>query len=306
MSKRFYLPKNFNQTKFAQNCLTAIEDIDDIQSVEVSTIVKGLMKGAVLGLDFLNSECYLIAYKNKDTGKKELNFQTHYKGEKKLAMLYSVKPIDEITTELVRKGDFYEKTVVNNKKIVNYKAQSFSDAPIVGAFTIVLYKDGSSYSDDMSKNEIEEVRKNYSKAQNSPAWSKSIGEMYRKTVLRRTVKAVERAFEKPEQLRAYEDCSDFEFNKQRASQGPTNALNVFAPVASAQLEITAGMSCQKTSVLANDNETIINAEVSTPEEKFYCKDCAAEITEAEKGYSKKHFKRPLCRNCQNAAKEGKK
>jgi len=51
LQKAASLPKNFNQTKFVQNCLTAIEDIDDIENVEVSTIVKGLMKGAILGLD---------------------------------------------------------------------------------------------------------------------------------------------------------------------------------------------------------------------------------------------------------------
>lgn len=295
IQKAASLPKNFNQTKFVQNCLTALEEIEDIEQVEVSTIVKGLMKGAILGLDFLNKECYLIAYKNKETGKLELNFQTHYKGEKKLAMLYSVKPIEEITTELVREGDFYEKSVVNNKKIVNFKSVPFSDNPIIGAFTVILYKDGSSYSDDMSKKDIENVRQSYSKAKNSPAWTNSVGEMYRKTVLRRTLKAVERVFESPEQLRAYDDCSDFEFNNKPALNGPTTALNVFAPVEQ-QAQLPG-------SVEQPEEEKVIDIQ---PEEKFVCEDCGAEINEAENGYSRKHFKRPLCRVCQKAAKEGDK
>ena len=70
IQKAASLPKNFNQTKFIQNCLTALEDIEKIEEVEPRTIVKGLMKGAVLGLDFLNGECYLIGYKNKETGKR--------------------------------------------------------------------------------------------------------------------------------------------------------------------------------------------------------------------------------------------
>lgn len=290
IQKAASLPKNFNQTKFIQNCLTALEDIEKIEEVEPQTIVKGLMKGAVLGLDFLNGECYLIGYKNKETGKRELNFQTHYKGEKKLAMLYSVKPIEEITTELVREGDFYQKAVVDNKKIVNFSAIPFSNAPIVGAFTVILYKDGSSYSDDMSKQDIEQVRNTYSKAKDSPAWKNSEGEMYRKTVLRRTLKAVERVFESPEQLRAYDNCSDFEFNNQPAPAGPTKALNVFSTVA-APVQIA---------------EPVETPKDEDPAEQFFCEDCGIEITEAENGYSKKHFKRPLCRTCQKAAKEGEK
>ena len=138
VQKAAQLPKNFNQTKFVQNCLSALDSIDGIEEVEPASVVKGLMKGAILGLDFMNRECYLIPYKNKDTGKKDVNFQTDYKGERKLAKLYSVKPVKEITTELVREGDFYEVEVKDNKKSVNWKPIRFNDKQIEGAFSVVL------------------------------------------------------------------------------------------------------------------------------------------------------------------------
>ena len=65
----------------------------------------------------------------------------------------------------------------------------------------------------MSKEEMDEVRTNYSKAANSSAWKNRPGEMYKKTVLRLNLKNVEKVFENPEQLRAYEEASEFEFNK---------------------------------------------------------------------------------------------
>jgi hypothetical protein len=36
---------------------------------------------------------------------------------------------------------------------------------------------------------------------------------------------------------------------------------------------------------------------------LFCADCGASITAAEQGYSTKKFGRPLCRNCQNAARQ---
>ena len=309
IKKAAQLPKNFQQTKFIQNCVAALEDIEDIELVEPVSVVKSLMKGAILGLDFLNKECYLIPYKNKDTGRKDVNFQTDYKGEKKLAKLYSVNPIEEITTELVREGDFYEYEVRENKKIVNWKPKRFNDGQIEGAFSIVLFKDGSSISVEMSLKEMEEVRNNYSKAANSPAWKNRPGEMYKKTVLRLNLKNVEKVFESPEQLRAYEDASDFEFNN--APEEAPVIRNLYAEQVQ-QIEtgiietvptevINSATEAEPVVVGAAANETKSAAD----EEEFFCEDCGKKISWAENTYSKKNFKRPLCRSCQDEIRGNK-
>lgn len=254
--KAAQLPKNFNQTKFVQNCLAALDSIDEIEKVEPVTVVKGLMKGAILGLDFMNRECYLIPYNNKDTGKKDVNFQTDYKGEKKLAKLYSVNPIEEITTEIVRAGDFYEVEVKDNKKFVNWKPKRFNDGEIEGAFSVVLYKDGSSVSSEMSKAEMDEVRKVYSKAKESPAWKNRPSEMYKKTVLRLNLKNVEKVFESPEQLRAYEDASEFDFNNKQ-----TEAAPVVKNIYNAEIK---QIETQEQEQKQQPAEQVIEAEVVTP------------------------------------------
>lgn len=286
LQKAASLPKNFNQTKFTQNCLTALDSIPDITECEPSTVVKVLMKGAVLGLDFLNKECYAICYKNNKTGKVDVNFQTDYKGDRKLAKIYSVEPIDTINAEIVRENDFFEVVYDDNKKNINFRPVPFNDGKIIGAFCVINFKNGSSISDSMSVKEMENIRDNYSKAKSSPAWEKSKGEMFKKTVQKRVLKLVEKSFESTEQLRAYDDCSDFEFNNETI-QEPSRPLNVFAEPA--QIETKA-----------ENNDTI------EPEEIFHCADCGEIITEAENGYSKKMFKRPLCRACQKAEKDGRK
>lgn len=75
----------------------------------------------------------------------------------------------------------------------------------------MTYTDGSMLYESMSATEIEEVRQNYSKAKDSDAWKKSSGEMYRKTVIRRLSKYIEKDFDKVEQLMAYDEGGGMEF-----------------------------------------------------------------------------------------------
>ncbi|RKI36828.1 hypothetical protein D7V86_24895 [bacterium D16-51] len=68
--------------------------------------------------------------------------------------------------------------------------------------------------DTMTVAEMEETKKNYSKAQNSKAWKNSPGEMYKKTVLRRLCKLIDLDFDNIEQQMAFQDGSDFDPQKE--------------------------------------------------------------------------------------------
>lgn len=97
------LPKDFNRSRFVQNALALINDNPQLQKYSQSQLMAGLMKGAYLGLDFYSKECYLVPYGN------QLNYQTDYRGAKKLAKKYSIRPITDIYAKLVREGDFLRK-----------------------------------------------------------------------------------------------------------------------------------------------------------------------------------------------------
>jgi recombination protein RecT len=215
MKKKDALPPGFNEKRFALNCITVINDMlkdskkrDALQKVNPETIPVCMIKAAYLGLDFLNGECYAIPYGNS------MNFQTDYKGEIKVCKQFSSDPIKDIYAKVVREGDFFEEGVEDGIQKVNFKPIPFSDKPIIGAFAVVLYKDGTMKYDTMSKEEIEHTRKVYSKAQNSQAWKESSGEMYKKTVIRRLSKLIDKNLDSVEQIRAYEDGSGFEFENQ--------------------------------------------------------------------------------------------
>lgn len=236
------LPKGFNQDRFILNSITVIRDMlrdskkkKQLQEIDYTSIPICLAKGVFLGLDFFNGECYAIPYGG------EMKFQTDYKGEIKLCKRYSKNEIKDIFAKVVREGDFFEESVDSGVQNVVYKPLPFSNKPLVGAFAIVVFKDGSMLYDTMGKEEIENVRNTYSKAANSQAWVSSTGEMYKKTVLRRLCKLIDLDFDNIEQMRAYEDGGDAEFrntalpgNTQAALPDNGTPVDVFAQVRDAR------------------------------------------------------------------------
>lgn len=194
-------PKNFNQTRFLQNCMAVLIDTKEIEKCKPISIVRTLIKGAYLGLDFFRKECYAIPYADV------LTFQTGYIGEIKLAKRYGTA-IQDIYAKIVQEGDELEINIVDGRQSLNFKPKAFNDGKIVGAFAVVIFKDGTTRYETMSVKEIEDIRTKFSKAPNSPAWQKSYGEMCKKVVLRRVCKMIDLNFDNQEQQKAYEEGSD--------------------------------------------------------------------------------------------------
>lgn len=186
------LPKDFNKARFVQNAMALITENPALQKYNRTQLLGGLLKGAYLGLDFYSKECYLVPYGN------QLNYQTDYRGAKKLAKKYSIRPIKDIYAKLVREGDTFEECIVNGEQSISFQPKAFNDGKIIGAFAVCLFTDGGMIYDTMSLADLENTRK-ASKAANSPAWKNFTGEMYKKTVLHRLCKHIELDFENPTQ-----------------------------------------------------------------------------------------------------------
>lgn len=201
------LPNGFNPLRFKQNAMTVLNDADlsSMRNQEFN-LARCLVRGAYLGLDFMNKECYVITYGGKP------QFMTDYKGEVKLCKKYSTNPIKDIYAKLVREGDDFEEGVKEGEQYINFKAKPFSNAKVIGAFAVCYFKDGSMLYETMSSEEIEYVRDSFSKQKNGAAWQKSQGEMFKKTVLRRLCKHISLDFDCIEQQKAWDDGSDCVFN----------------------------------------------------------------------------------------------
>ena len=190
------LPKDFNKARFVQNALALINDNKDLQKYGAQQLMSGLLKGAYLGLDFYSKECYLVPYGNT------LNYQTDYRGAKKLAKKYSIRPIKDIYAKIIREGDEFEEAIINGEPTINFRPKFLNDGKIIGAFAVCMFTDGGIAYDVMSLKELENTR-SASKASNSPAWKKFTSEMYKKTVLHRLCKHIELDFENPTQRQTF-------------------------------------------------------------------------------------------------------
>ena len=196
------LPKDFNRERFVQNCLAVMNEKPELAQINKAEVIQGLCKAAYLGLDFMSKECYLIPYG------KSVQFQTDYKGEKKFVKNYSIRPIQEIYAKVVREGDTFKEKIVDGRPSIDFEPMPFNGNEIVGAFAVVLYKDGGMEYEVMTTKDINSVRNNYSKAANSKAWKNSWDEMAKKTVLRRLCKHIETDFESVEARKVWEEASD--------------------------------------------------------------------------------------------------
>lgn len=205
------LPKDFNKARFVQNALALINDNPALQKYTQMQLMTGLLKGAYLGLDFYSKECYLVPYGN------QLNYQTDYRGAKKLVKKYSIRPVKDIYAKLVRDGDTFEETIVRGEQTFYFKPLPFNDGKIIGAFAVCLYTDGGMQYDTMSLADLENTRKS-SKASNSPAWKNFTGEMYKKTVLHRLCKHIELDFENPTQQNTFMAGMEIETDPQKLAE----------------------------------------------------------------------------------------
>jgi recombination protein RecT len=198
-------PCGFNTLRFKQNALTVLQGIDLTKMAgQEFNLARCIIKGAYLGLDFANKECYVITYGGKP------EFMTDYKGEEKLVLNFAARPVKNIYAQIIKDGEeFHVETNGENKKVIH--RQGLSDKGILGAYAVVLYKDGTTNVEVMTKKEIETVRDKFSKQAKGKAWTDSFGEMCKKTVLRRLCKHIQLNFDNLNQQNAWNTSNDVDF-----------------------------------------------------------------------------------------------
>lgn len=212
------LPKDFNRTRFVQNAIAVINEKPELAKVNKGQLMLGLVKGALLNLDYANKEFYLIPYGST------VNFQIDYRGLKKVAKNYSMRKIKDIDAWIVREGDVFEYEKDGDKQYTRFKPVPFSNKDIVGAFCEIQYEDGCTHVEIMSVEDIQSVRNNYSKQKNGTSWTKSFDQMCLKTIIRRATKTVEIDFASMDARNVWDEDSDMNFIKKERN---TDVVDVF-------------------------------------------------------------------------------
>lgn len=181
-------PAEFNKARFVTNAVALLNENEQLATFAkqhgTTQIINGLVRGAVDGLDFAHKEAYLVPFGN------QLNFMTSYKGARKMAKKYSLRPVKDIFANVVREGDEFTCGVKDGEPTLNFNPDPFSNKPVVGAFAEVIYQDGSIQYEVMNMDDLMACKKQ-ARSQNSPAWKNFPNEMYKKSVLHRLCKNIE-------------------------------------------------------------------------------------------------------------------
>ena len=192
------LPSDFNKARFVQNTVALVQDNEQLSRMPQAKLVPALLKGAYLGLDFFNKECYAVPYGQA------VQFTPSYIGMVKLAKRFSKRPLRDVYAHVVREGDEFEHGMDDGQERVTFKPKPFNDGAIIGAFAVAQYEDDGIKVETMSKSQLDAVKR-MSKAQSGTAWKFFPEEMYRKSVIRRLCKGIDLEMETPEQVRAMQD-----------------------------------------------------------------------------------------------------
>ncbi len=207
------IPHEINADRLKLNAIMCIDQNQNLRAEAVKqpvVIAQYVFNFVIQGLDMLNREAYIVPYKNK------LTPVIDYKGLKKIAQKYSVKPIKIILSGVVRKNDKY----INKNGIFTHEFDPFmSDkerGEFIGAYCTIKYQDGEEQTAFVNADEVQKVRKSSPSSESSYSpWTTWEESMWEKTVIRKAMKYVNLDFGGNEYLaKAYrESDKDVEFNK---------------------------------------------------------------------------------------------
>ena len=209
------IPTTINSERLKLNALMAIAS-DPKLMVEAqkqpAKIAQFVFNLTLRGIDLLAREAYIIPYNGK------LQVVLDYKGEKKLAMQYSVKPIRQIIEGVVFEKDTL-KWADDGSFRHEFEPFSLDRGKKVGAYCTIIYKDGTRADTFVNTEEIQKVR-DVSPSSNSASspWNKWTESMWIKTAVKKALKGVFLDFENTKQQEAYiESNQDVVFDNQRQS-----------------------------------------------------------------------------------------
>lgn len=196
------LPENTNMQRLALNFVSLVNDKKELQAYPKEVLATALIRSAQDGLDVLNGEVYIYKGYGGD-----LTYTPSYRGMKKMAIEKSVKPVSEIYAKEIHEGDTLDEEIVHGVSHINFKSNILNkNKPVIGAFAVCLFKDGSEIYEIMTIDELNAVK---AKSRNSGAWKDFPGEMRKKSVIRRLVKNITVSWDNKEQMDAFMGTDDF-------------------------------------------------------------------------------------------------
>lgn len=193
------LPSHITADKFAQVCITAIENNPALLQADRQSFKVACLNAATDGLLPDKREGAFVIFNTEIEVRQEgraavtkmkvplVQWMPMITGILKKA--YQTDKVSSIAVEMVHKNDVYRRTAGDNAEIVHEPLDFGDRGEIVGGYAIIRMRDGGVYREVMDLAQIKSVQA-VSKARSSGPWFTFWDEMAKKTILRRMLKRV--------------------------------------------------------------------------------------------------------------------
>ena len=181
------LPTVMTSERFTRIALSALNTTPKLAECSQMSLLAALMNAAQLGLEVNTplGQAYLIPYSNK--GKLETQFQIGYKGM--LGLAYRNPELQTIQAQTVYENDEFEYELGLNSRLV-HKPALHDRGKVKCYYALYKLKNGGYGFEVMSRKDVEDYAKKYSKATDSAysPWINSFDAMAKKCVIKQLLK----------------------------------------------------------------------------------------------------------------------
>jgi len=155
---------------------------EKLSECKPESILRAITDCARFGIDPAFGRAYIIPYG------REAELQLGYLGLIELAKRSG--EIKSIVAGLVQEGDDFEVEAGTNPRFSHRPKFEGDGNSFKHVYALAMFADGHFEYTVLSREDVEHIRKSFSKAPNSPAWAKSYGEMAKKCAIRRLSKTL--------------------------------------------------------------------------------------------------------------------
>jgi recombination protein RecT len=179
------LPKHLPPDRFIRIALTAMQRTPKLKDCTPASFFNALLSLSELGIEPDGRRAHLIPYGN------ECQLIIDYKGYVDLITRPGKgNDVSTIYSDVVREhDDFLFNRGIVERHIVDIRKAETERGKVIGAYTIIRFKNGDMKCEVMSVEDLDRV-KGRSKAKDNGPWRTDENEMQKKTVLRRCIKTM--------------------------------------------------------------------------------------------------------------------
>lgn len=201
------LPSHIDPKKFIRTVLTAVQTNPQILEANRTSLYASCMKAASDGLICDGREAALVVYNSKQG--KQVNYLPMVAG-----ILKKVRNSGELlslTAQIVYEHDKFDYWLDDQGEHLEHRPQMFGDRKgMLGAYAIARTKDGGTFIEVMTSDQIDAVRK-ASRASESGPWAGPFAtEMAKKSVIKRLAKRLPMSTDLEQALSRDEELYDFQ------------------------------------------------------------------------------------------------